>query len=443
MAFVHKIKTRYKEVGDAKFRRYPAILTEQGILISHLRFLDQFSDKSESWRAKSIQAVMLLLTFINENRYEYSQVTKLLKKFAKALHTGTIDEEMLEDKSGLFWEGRRADNVRILLEHINQYTDYLAEQAGFSENRINPFRKATSYEQKLNWCAYYNKKRNIFLNHLKSGPTDYQKQMFSRMVRGPEVIQTGQDKKPRFPKDKIEDLLYKGFVNDGKADFQAIAITMLMHYGGLRASEVFHIYTGDIVLDPNSPDRVLVRVFHPSQGKSPDENFLNRDLFLRRKTKYIPRTKYPRSEALHAGWKSPKLEGDFFMEVVFSPSPKAEEFLQVWLKYLEVRVEPSKEYFHPFAFTNSLGKPETLRNFKKKHKKAVEKIGLICKKCLGTTEHGHRHSYAYRLRDLGFTQIEIQKTMHHQSPESCLVYLSPSYNDLRKHLDKIDEKRER
>jgi integrase len=65
------------------------------------------------------------------------------------------------------------------------------------------------------------------------------------------------------------------------------------------------------------------------------------------------------------------------------------------------------------------------------HGDAVKRIGLEHSKALGTTEHGHRHAYGYRLANHGFSQVEIQKAMHHKSPDSCLVYLQPTDEELR------------
>ncbi|EOV0147168.1 tyrosine-type recombinase/integrase, partial [Vibrio vulnificus] len=77
------------------------------------------------------------------------------------------------------------------------------------------------------------------------------------------------------------------------------------------------------------------------------------------------------------------------------------------------------------------GDPENKKNFIQKHKRAVNRIGLQSSKFLGTTPHGHRHSYGYRLSQTGITQLEIQKAMHHKSPDSCLVYLRPTNDEVR------------
>ena len=44
---------------------------------------------------------------------------------------------------------------------------------------------------------------------------------------------------------------------------------MLLHFRGLRKSEVFHLFVSDITLDPYNNDEALVRVYHPEYGKSP------------------------------------------------------------------------------------------------------------------------------------------------------------------------------
>lgn len=77
----------------------------------------------------------------------------------------------------------------------------------------------------------------------------------------------------RFPEDQIERLIYLGFERNGKYDYKSQAITMLMNYGGLRKSEIFHIFTSDITLNPNRPKEALVRVYHPELGTSPDPQF--------------------------------------------------------------------------------------------------------------------------------------------------------------------------
>jgi integrase len=113
---------------------------------------------------------------------------------------------------------------------------------------------------------------------------------------------------------------------------------------------------------------------------------------------------------------------------MFYPARKAVEFTLLLQKYLSTK--PASD--SPFLFVNSKGNPESKKNFNQKHCRAVKRIGLEPSKSLGTTPHAHRHSYGYRLSQGGFSQLAIQKAMHHKSPDSCLVYIQPTNEDVMK-----------
>ncbi|MFN4106257.1 MAG: gamma-mobile-trio recombinase GmtY [Acinetobacter johnsonii] len=435
MAYVKKIYVNYKDWSTQTTLVLPCILTEKGIIISHLRYLAWFNSKSEAWKERSCYALKLLLKYINATP-NLDSATKVLKAFTEALITGTIHSPNNTDPLELYWRPRTVRDTNNLLFHITHYTDFLALQDEHATNRVNPFRKATSYEERLNWCAYYHKQANVFLNHLTKKDLSLQK---VRLVGSYREDLIDFEYAVRFPEDQIERLLYLGFEENGVIDYKSQAITMLMNYCSLRKSEIFHIYTSDITLNPNKPKEALVRVYHPELGASPDPYFKNRREYLLAKTSYKPRNNYLFSERLYAGWKTPLLTSKLgYFEVVFNPPEKAKEFLLIWANYLKYqRIEPSKSSPHPFAFTNSLGEPETIKNFQRLHKNAVERIGLICKKDLGTTEHGHRHAYGFRARQAGLNQVEIQKAMHHKSPTSCLVYIKPTLEEVQDKLRDI------
>jgi site-specific recombinase XerD len=432
MPYVRKVSTTYTDCDSGLRFELPALLTEQGLVISHLRYLAWFNVKSASWKERAVFSLKLLIQYVH-SAPNYKKSTELLKSFTQALNTGTIDYHACNDPLGLFWKPRTIRDTNNILFHITHYTDFLALQDGYSTSRINPFRKATNYEERLNWCAYYHKQQNVFLNHLSHYSQAKDQASKVRMITQLPNTKIENEKAMKFPDEHIERLLFLGFEKNKVYDFKAQAITMLLNYGGLRKSEVFHIYVSDITQNPNKHDEALVRVYHPQFGKSPKPHYKNRLEYLLSESKYKPRNTYRLSERLYAGWKSPLLTSkDAYFEVIFSPGHKAKEFLVIWANYLKFqRVEPSPSNFHPFAFTNKEGKPESVKNFQRLHKRAVERIGLVCKKSQGTTEHGHRHAYGYRLRKFGLDQIEIQKAMHHKSPHSCLIYISPTNEDVR------------
>lgn len=425
-----KLSVSYTDTASGIKHHLPAVYTQKGLLVSHLRYLAWYSEKSASWREKSVFAVRLLIDFV-EAATSFKKTTALLKSFTEALVTGTIDYEVSDDPLGLFWKPRDLTDANSILFHITHYTDFLARQEGYEHSRINPFREANSWEERMNWCAYYHKQANVFLNHLSSYSEAKRAAARKRLIYTPVQLMISNDKAERFPEDKIECLINDGFTVREKPDYRSQAITMLLNYGGLRKSEVFHIFVSDITIHPNHTDEALVRVYHPVYGRSPDPKYKNRYEYLINETAYKPRSNYLLTERLYAGWKNPLLTSkDGYFEVIFNPAYKAKEFLSIWVKYLKFqRIEPKQ--FHPFAFTNDRGEPETLKNFQRRHKRAVERIGLEYKKELGTTEHGHRHAYGYRGRKLGLSQVELQKAMHHKSPNSCLIYIKPTSDDIR------------
>lgn len=448
MKYAIKIKTKYRNDQTSKEITLPAIQTENGLLISHLRYLAERSSKSESWKDRSVFSVMLLIKYINANSAAFETATSLLQSFTQCLTLGTVDPSTLEDDSRLYWSPRSCEDANTLLFHITEYTDWLSVQPGYFQSKINNFRKASCAEQRLNWCAYYHKNSRVFLNHLSKPKKVTQAIGYVRQVRAWQNAVVVPNTSKRFPVSEFRRLLEFGMIKPkagvdekGRAisDLKNQAITLLLHYGGVRKSEVFHLYLSDIQIDRKRQEAV-VRIYHPSEGESPDPRYRNRREYLLREFNLKPRTDYPKTERLHSGWKNPLLtDNRKFFQVHFFPPEAASEFLLVWREYLvHQRIEPNRFREHPFAFTNSLGQPESLKNYQRMHANAVRRIGLQSAKYMGTTEQGHRHAYGYRLAALGFSQVEIQKAMHHKSPDSCLVYLMPTDQELRSEMRKVE-----
>lgn len=444
MAYILKVKARYRSDNTGKVLRLPALWTESGLLLSHLRYLAKAVGKGQSWRERSTFAIMLLVRYVNANEGLFHKTVELLENFNLVLRAGTINPTDLTDPSGLYWKPRSAEDADNLLHLITHYTDWLARQPEYGAARANPFRLATSAEQRLNWCAYYQKNDGVFLNHLWDSDEARKRNAFVRLVRPEGQVPIALEEVKKFPEEHITRLLDEGFIRAGNkanpdlnmhADFKGRAITLLMHYGGVRKSEIFHLYLTDIDIDKKRHE-AIVRIYHPSEGVSPDKQYKSRQEFLSRRFQRVPRTQYLKSERLHAGWKAPVLSsGEKFFTVNFFPPHKATEFLYVFQQYLKYqRVEP-KGHDHPYAFTNTLGQPETIKNFQRLHKAAVHRIGLPHEKYRGTTEHGHRHAFGYRLSAHGFTQVEIQKMMRHRSPYSCSVYTRSTNEELREKME--------
>ncbi len=439
MSYVLKTKCRYKMDRTGSSLEFPCIITKFGVLTSHVQYLFRNRMKSQSWIEKSVSSVILLIKYIdaqNESLSEQQKIKgiKLLQNFTAALNVGTIDLKG-HDSSGLFWKVRSPKDAQVILYHITQYTDYFGEING-CEIPINLFRKASHTEEKINWCAYYHRKSGVFLNHLENRKAITEKLKLVRTAQSsyPDMVEN--EKVVRFPEDKFEVLLVHGFLKEGSKypDYKNQLITMLMHYGGLRLSETFHIYVNDIIADYKRNEAV-VRVYHPSYGPSPESSKELRKNYLKEKYGLKPRNKYSKNLRLHAGWKTPLINNKKYFEVIFSPTNSGELFLKTWILYLKYqRIDPPSNFLHPYAFTNNVGHPETIKNFRRMHGDAVRRVGLNASKDEGTSCHSHRHSYGYRLNNLGFSQVEIQKSMHHKNSESCLVYIQATSDEIREKM---------
>ncbi|MBF7143288.1 MULTISPECIES: gamma-mobile-trio recombinase GmtY [Pseudomonas] len=434
------MKVDFRSTSSPQPTRLIGLLTRHGILTSLLEFQVEFN-YSRSAQKKLNSAVKLLLTFMEHSPIAYYRPVELLRAFKQALDHGTIDENM-DDPTGLYWPPRSYEVISIVLRNLTRYSDWLALQDAHSAVVLNPIREATTAEQRIHWCAYHHRQNKRLLNHLER-PGETQKIKFSREVRNPTISFIDSDV-VRFPKDRFNELMTSGFIRatvrseDPRetTDYKAQCMTLLMDGGGLRESELFHIYLDDIKYDTVTM-RSIVRVFHPSQGKAPEHGYTNREDYLRRKYRLQPRTNYLSNQALYAGWKNPAInKKGKFLEVQFYPESKAIEFSLAYQSYLLYQRKNSAH--HPFAFTNSTGAPETIQNFSRLQRAAVERIGLIYRKDRGTTEHGHRHAYAFRCAEEGdFTQKELQFALHHRHPDSCLVYIQYRDGDLRAKMKKI------
>ena len=121
------------------------------------------------------------------------------------------------------------------------------------------------------------------------------------------------------------------------------------------------------------------------------------------------------------------------MHVHWAPRWAGELFWKLWVFYMAQRDQLNPN--HPYAFVTREGKPYSIDAFEDSHAKAVQRIGLVSAKALGTTPHGHRHAYGQRLSDLKLDPIFCKTALHHKSLESQLVYTEPGRVKLNRAID--------
>ncbi|CAG9228554.1 Phage integrase [Paraburkholderia sabiae] len=426
----------------------PVLLTEAGYLDSLIEYCIANRNRSYSWMQKLVQAIGLLLDYTDANFDCFEQPADLFDRFVHCLHHGTVKQGT--DPSGLYWSARRTASARQLSEMLAGYSDWLENTRGTAP--LAPWRDATLQEQRLRWAAWHHKRSRAFLGHTWDRRHAAAKVAHARTTSHPlsASVRNGTPSK-RFPGDQIEALLFNGFIVPGKQrahqielrlNLRDILITMLQHYGGLRMSEPFHLYVHDVLPDPIHPERAFVRIFHPSQGLAPPDWIgpngrpvvCNREAYLRGRYGFRPRNQYAKTDQLHAGWKGRTVDSpENFLHVHWFPTWSGALFSKFWALYMFQRSRLGCQ--HPFAFVTRNGKPYSIDSYSRAHRRAVERIGLVCSKALGTSPHGHRHDYGGRLSGCAVDPLVVKQTLHHASLESQLVYTAPEEEQISATLE--------
>lgn len=416
------------------YAELPALLTASGPLTPLLDYcVNHHHDRSQSWMRKLIHAVSLLLDYIEANPYE-EEPWRLFRNFAQRLYTGTFDIHSGIDPSNLCWSPKGWQSASYIIRLLSDFFDWLGEKNP-SAKGINPKYAGNAYDRRLDEAAYLYRRNKAFLGHTwAENPGQADMGRLTRNVRPPRVTKS---EPPEFPHERFEELLYKGFRVGGKYDYRGMLITLLMHGAGFRVSEPFHLYVADVHPDPADPTSALVLIHHPSAGAAPPDwrNSLgkpmqgNRSAYLASKWAMTPRTMLIGRD--HSGWKNPLLDGEYYMRAWWFDPVYGKWFLQLWQNYM--REVAMVDRSHPFAFINldrgTVGDMYCVEAFTKAHEAAVRRIGLEYGKQYGTTPHGHRHSYAQRLRRNGVDKLNVKRFLHHCALESQEPYTQPTTSE--------------
>src|SRR5208337_4529426 len=182
-------------------------------------FLANVQAKSLSWMQKLCQGVEMLLDYMAANYTYFNKPADLFETFAQRVSTGTIGEDG-RDPSGLYWLPKRTKNARQILMLLSTFSDWMNRK--FGAKPLNPWREATTYEQRLNWAAFINHSQRSFLGHLDSyaEAAEAAKQARNVLLRRTPSGDHGGTK--AFPDDKLKELLFEGFKSPGKQDRQDI-----------------------------------------------------------------------------------------------------------------------------------------------------------------------------------------------------------------------------
>jgi site-specific recombinase XerD len=294
------------------------------------------------------------------------------------------------------------------------------------------------YDRQIDEKAYQYRRNIAFLGHTWNPNISIQSSDFLRRNVLPKTLPSHE---PEFDDSYFEALLFRGFKVRGQYDYRNMLITLLLHGGGLRVSEAFHLYISDVQPHWENPNIAFVCVHHPSLGLAPN-NWLDpitgkngsRQRYLAHEFGLSPRSSV--LDRTEAGWKEPMLDRKWYMQVWWLPPEYyGHIFMSIWKCYMEQIANITRS--HPYAFINTHRNPGdiyTMKSYFKAYYAAIERIGLIPSKKNGTTPHGGRHAYGRRAARANIHTRIIQRMMHHCSPNSQEVYTRPQNAEINNAL---------
>lgn len=414
----------------------PVLLTEAGALNPLIDYFMSMK-RSPSWMLKVIAAVKLFCEYLEANPSAAAQEEwRVFRNFSNKLRSGTINAETRDDPSNLWWLGMQPREVQGMITNLGDFFDWLDPKDAPRASKFNPQYEGNAHDRLIDLLAYKYRKDKAFLGHSWSDKSKSK----PRLIRGEREPSVLPRRPPAFPEDRFEELLVKGFTVAGKPDYRGMLITLLEFGGGVRVSEPFHIFVEDVQRHWKDPNSALVTIHHPSLGyapnkwKNPRGHHGSREEYLALGFGLTPRHKM--LGKLGAGWKNPCLDEKWFMQVHWFPEKYGVWFLQIWELYLEQISNIERN--HPYAFINLNGRHAggiyKIAKYEEALRRAVERIGLVYEKVYGSTPHGGRHAYGQRAKSAHIDPIILQRLMHHESPESQIVYTQPEVNEIQKAL---------
>ncbi|WP_197734803.1 gamma-mobile-trio recombinase GmtY [Photobacterium damselae] len=442
-----KVQAQIRLDNTGSLLSVPVLLTERGVFDPLLDYIiGQSNNRSLPWMNRVVFSCQLLLEYMEVNKELFSDPGLLFQYFVQRLSNGTIDEHG-HDPSGLFWLPRKASNVNQIISALNGLTDWLAIHHKTSP--LNPFEEASSHQERLNYAAWHKRNQYNFLGHIKpQGLPDLMKK--ARKVRGKKDVIKVDGDAISFPEQLFKSFFIEGVgtAKDHRIAIRDQLILLLMHGAGVRESDALHLWVNDVFEDPTNSGSVIVRLYHPEDGKAPNKwvgrkKQTSRAAYLLEKYHLTPRNKLTGTSRV--GWKTRVVDhDDNYIQLHWFPSYYGELFALLWRQYLLYLLPLERN--HPYAFVsfsrNMAGNPLTLNAFNQSYKAAFARINLVVSKPEGRTPHGHRHAYGRRMSNAGIDVRVIKKALHHSSLLSQSVYTQPGIRDVTLACERATQKLE-
>uniref|UniRef100_A4WQG8 Phage integrase family protein n=1 Tax=Cereibacter sphaeroides (strain ATCC 17025 / ATH 2.4.3) TaxID=349102 RepID=A4WQG8_CERS5 len=424
-------------------RRIPVLLVEpdHGTILYEAWWYftcRETATKSDSWKIVAARTIGRfydscrvegLADKILGNELPPTYAENLIQKYLTRLQFGTLEADG-HDPTGLNWNPTSEKDVYNAIYHLRRFLLKLDDHMGNTSCAATRFARgavnALAIERRRAKSPLFNsqpKTQSVWTAATAAHPIIRARGFPLQLL--PRLISTGCRRNH-----PIMEFRGPNGAPTTASDFNInlLMAVLLMAGGGLRTSEIFHIYVDDV-----SPTEV--RLYHPSEGQVYDgHRVVRRDIYLQRVFGLKPRHLIRGQQK--AGWKNIEItESGNWSPVYFLPGWQ-QWFYEVFRAYRQYVMKDRTH--HPYLFVStdaaSACDPWTIGALRKAFEKALNKIGVEQRHSDGTTPHGMRHAYGQALVNAGVHPILIKTCMHHCDLDSQLVYTRPDPGKVNKQL---------
>lgn len=371
----------------------------------------------------------------------------------------TLDEREIRSLIQQFYEARRhgCENLGWSpvslktalddLEYVSQFSTFCKQNYGHVE--VNPYEQvlvsSMSNGEFNTWLAECCARKSFdLLYHAYSETEEGQGTSTKRKFRPEKRTRKRVKSAKYFPPDRV-----LHFMSQARNPRDKLC-WMLMFYGGLRISELAHLYVRDISLDKRTGMAHVV-LADPRDGKiqwitkrGDLRNSIRAD-FLRERYGRVPRHDYGDKHPERAGWKGMKYEDEIRREsqVYWSDPRIGQLFWKLhtdYMRMVRLRVPDKHPYYFVSMKDDTFGEPLKLKNLREQFYDTAKRIGLSSAHD-GVNPHGGRHFYGYfGATWLRLSKEKLQVMMHHCSILSTEVYYTLDPAVVRNELETAHKK---
>ena len=412
----------------------PILIVNENISLLCLTYIRELQriGKSQSTILKNIQSIGLLWDYYFAIGGEKNPIKseEFFKNFIELRINGAITQNGF-DNIGLEWKPVLLSTAKIDLNNITNY--FLFLEGNYNSLPINSLEK--KFQNDIEFVLKKNiEKKYSFFNHIKRTEKSIKVKSFNRHDNTGKHTTT--DYKA-FPHENIRDLIKVANLRDK-------LIFLLLAYGGVRSSELFHIFINDISLnEKNGTANILL--FNPVEGYIEwNSNGVRkkgiRKEFLMSKYGLHPRNQLSKKDKKFSGWKSMTEDnGKLRVSYVYWSNPDMGRlFYKLHLEYMK-NIRLNANINHPYYFvsnsTINYGEEFTLNALKFQFNNYLQKIGLS-NSIHGCNLHGLRHFYGYYCANiLKVSKETAQRMLHHKNINSTEIYYQKTLESIEDELN--------